>query len=337
MVSNSISFLGQSLSQINRLNDLRATMADLQRQMTTQKKYEDFSGLGIDSFSVQSLRADATETQTYLDNVKSVTLRIQLMSKSIMRAADIGRQLVDSIQNREGGLDIGVIKQLASEGLEFMRDLLNIKVDDRYLFSGSATTTEPFSDLNTLNTNFQNETTDWLAGTNTTAQFIANAEGFTSTQLGLDPNLSTAGNVNMRVSEFLDIDYTVLADSGGFQDVIRALAYASNMVAPDPAFDIPDEQEMNDVLNQIVAIAQRGVEALDSSNVTLGSRFNLIKSLEEGHEQDLNLFKSLTEDREGVDTTEVISSIQFLQTQLTSSYQVTGLISQMSLVNYLKF
>jgi flagellar hook-associated protein 3 FlgL len=337
MTSNGISFLGQSLSQVNRLKDLRVTMADLQRQMTTQKRYENFSGLGTDSFAVQSLRADATQTQTYLDNVKSVTLRINLMSKSIMRAADIGRQLVDSIQNREGGLDIDVIKQLAGEGLEFMRDLLNIKVDDRYLFSGSATTTEPFSDLNTLNTNFQNETADWLSGVNTTAQFIANAEGFNATQLGLNPTLSTAGPVNMRVSEFLDIDYTVLADSDGFRDVIRALSFAANLEAPDLMVDIPDEQEMKAVLERIVVIARQGVAALDSANVTLGSRFNLIKSLEEGHEQDLNLFRSLTEDREGVDTTEVITSIQLLQTQLTSSYQVTGLVSQMSLINYLNF
>jgi flagellin-like hook-associated protein FlgL len=51
--------------------------------------------------------------------------------------------------------------------------------------------------------------------------------------------------------------------------------------------------------------------------------------------QDRATLANLIGQKEDADTTEVVAQIQSLQTQLQASYQVTSIISQLSLVNFI--
>ncbi|MEZ0260118.1 MAG: flagellin [Alphaproteobacteria bacterium] len=336
MVISNVSFLGQSLAQTSRLKDLNVTLADLTRQLTTRKVHEDMSGLGFAAQAVQRYRMNSLRLTTYLDNISGVTTRIKEMDQAMASSRTMGEQLIEglTIAVHGGSEEIPNLAALARDALTFLQDLTNLNIDGRYLFSGSSTTTQPFIDDNLLNANFQQEMTDWLNGTNSTAQLLANVDGFTTTDLGFDPALSASGNVAVRVDEHTEIDYTVKADSNGIPDLMRALAFMSNMVAPGGG-DVPTDADLQQVLTQILAIARRGIEDLDTAATSLGSRFNLIKSLEEGHTQDRATLANLIGEKEDADTTEVVAQIQSLQTQLQASYQVTSIISQLSLVNFI--
>jgi len=336
MTINNVSFLGQSNAQIGRLKDMNATLADLTRQLTTRKLHEDMSGLGFAAQSVQRYRMDSLRLTTYLDNITGVTTRIKEMDQAMTSSRKAGQQLIDglTIAVHGGGEEIPSLAQLARDSLAFLQDLTNLNIDGRYLFAGSSTTTQPFIDENLLDANFQQEITDWLNGTNSTAQLLANVEGFTTTDLGFDPALSASGNVAVRVDENTEIDYTVKADSNGIPDLMRALAFMANLTAPGGG-DVPTDADLQQVLTQILGIARRGIEDLDTAATSLGSRFNLIKSLEEGHTQDRATLANLIGENEDADTTEVVAQIQSLQTQLQASYQVTSIISQLSLVNFI--
>jgi len=331
-----ISFLGQSNAQILRLNSMNVNISDLQRQLSTQKKYEDFVGFGADRTNIQRYRMDLSRLQGYMSNIGIATARVNQMSDSLTRSSEIGRQLIGGIQAQAGGgdLDIALIQDQAEQNLIFLRDLANSKDGDRYLFSGSATTTEPLSDLEVAKSFMQGQIDDWMDGTQTTAQMLANITNATPVMLGFDPTLSTAGPVAVRLDQSLELDYTSIADENGLQTMTKALALGGALRALAPG-DTPTSDEMQDVLDYLRDLTQDGVNEIDDRNGELANKFNLINTIEDNHRQDIGLFQTLVAERENADTAEVVTKIQALQTQLQASYQVTSLVSQLSLINFL--
>jgi flagellar hook-associated protein 3 FlgL len=338
--TSGLSFLNQSQTQIARLKQLNTTLADLQRQLTTQKKHENLSGFGAAAQSVQKLRIDANLVQTYLTNTNTVSTRIELMSSSMQQGADSGRQLIESIatQIREGEVDMATVSAIARNQLDLMGDIANLEIDGRYLFAGSATDTEPYTNGDNFDITLQGMIADWESGAITTAQFITNIENFTSTDIGFNPALSSAGNVTAQIDKNVNLDYTSIATQNGFQQVMLALAVAANITeTPDPALSPPgpSSSDFQQVLDTINGIARQGVEAVDSANGLLGIKFSTLQTVQDNHQTDAATLDKLLIEKENVDTTEVAVQIQSLQTQLSASYEVTSLVSQLSLVNFL--
>jgi len=338
--TSGLSFLNQSQTQVARLKQLNTTLVDLQRQLTTQKKYENLSGFGTAAQTVQKLRTDASLVQTYLTNIDTVTTRIELMSSGMEQAADSGRTLIDSIasQIQEGEVDMETVSALARQQLNLMGDIANLEIDGRYLFAGSATDVEPYSNGDNFDLTLQGMITDWENGTITTAQFISNIESFTATDIGFNPALSSAGNVTAQIDKNVNLDYTSIATQNGFQQVMLALAVATNITeTPDPALSPPgpSSADFQAVLDTISGIVNTGVKAVDSANGKLSVKFATLETVQENHEQDAVTLANLLSEKEDADTTEVVAQIQALQTQLSASYEVTSLVSQLSLVNFL--
>jgi len=334
---NPISFLGQSTAQIGRLQDLSSTLADLERQATTHKKYDSLAGLGVQAQSVQKYHVDVSLTNGYLDNISKTMTRIKAMSQSLTSAADEGRQLIQllTLQGQSGTEDVTTIKAFAKQALSFVTDLANQKLDGRYIFAGSDTAAQPVVSTSTLNNNMQAQVTDWLNGTQTTTQLLSNVDALGTGSLGLNTALSSSGNVTAHVDDGTDVDYTVKADTGGFQDLIRALGFAANISAPGST-DTPTSADLDTVVNKILTLTQNAVATLDSANAGLGTKLGLIQTIQSKHQQDVNTLTNMISDKEDADTTEVVAKIQSLQTQLQASYQVTSIVSQLSLINYIK-
>lgn len=337
MAINSVSFLGQSQAQIARLKNINAQMADLQRQITTQKKTDTFAGLGSKASTVQLLRADTVRAERYLDNIDVLTTRMDVMSDVMSRVTEMGRQLVDSIiiQVRDGEVEIDTIRMMAKDSLAFVQDLINTQYDGRYLFAASDTGNKPYIDALELQNNMSAQVSSWLNGSQDGDTLINNVQNLHAQNLGFSPTISTGGAVRMQIDDNLDIDYTVRGDIDGFQEIVRALSLAANMEYPNPNDHLATTDDFNQVLNQIMAMANHGVDLLSEANMRFSSKSILIQSVKETHIQDKAQMQVMTAEIENADTTEAILILNALQTQLTASYQVTGMLSQMSLANYL--
>ena len=336
MAINGVSSLATSNAQIGRLKDLSATLADLERQVATSKKTDTLAGLGSDASTVQNLRINKNALDTYNANIDTATNRINLMSSTMTTISDQARQLISSIQSqvRGGNVDIATISQQAKEILSFVSDAANVQIDGRYVFAGSDTTSPPVSDQSSINTNMQQQVSDWLNGTITTDQLGSNVDALSTTQLGINPGQSAAGAVTVRADSTTEINYTVKANNSGMQDIMRALGLAANLTSPG-AGDTPNLTDLDNVLSKITDIAQKGADALDTSNAQLGSKYTLLNSIQTNNSTDANTFESIYSDKENADTTEAVAKIQSLQTQLQASYQVTSIVSQLSLVNFI--
>lgn len=337
MTINLVSFLGRTNSQINRLNDLNGTLADLERQMSTGKKYDTLAGLGTAAQSVQNYRIGIKTDNTYLDNINTVTTRINVMSQALTSASASGRQLIQTLtlQGQNGSEDMGLINQLAKQALAFVSDLANTQIDGRYVFAGSDSSQQPYTDATSLALNMQGQVTNWLNGSQTTSQMLTSVDGLSNTQLGLNSALSASGNVTAHIDNTTDVDYTVNAGSDGFSDIIRTLGLAANLTTPGTT-DTPTAADLDTVVKKILTMAQDAVAKLDTANADLGNKLSLINAVKDQHTQDVNTLTSLVSDKEDTNTTEAVAKIQALQTQLQASYQVTSLVSQLSLVNFIK-
>lgn len=334
---NPVSFFGATNAQTQRLKQLNSLMQDMQRQFATRKKADTYSGLGFDAQSVQRYRMDKSRMQNYLSNIETATTRVELMSDTMTRASTIGREFLSNLysQMRSSDVDMDTVRNLAQQQLDLMKDLINLEVDGRYLFAGSNTSVAPLADKNAATVATQAELANWFAGGQSTSQLIANVNAFSPATLGYDTAMSSSGAVTIQIDTNTNVDYTTVASKNGMQDIMRALTIVANLRLPDESTDVATQADFSALLDEVVAISQRGVKALDSENAQISGKFNLIKSVQESHTHDVGLFETLIAKKENIDEAEIATKIQALQTQLTASYQVASYVSNLSLANFL--
>lgn len=334
-VINNVSLLGQSTTQSERLGDLRSMFDNLSRQVTTQKKYEDYSGFGADAMQIQRLKTQQPLIQSYMSNIDRVTNRMTMVNNSLSSISKVGNDLISSITTllQNGTVTISSIQQVAQQGLQTVEDLLNQQLDGHYIFGGSDVQSPPFVNDSSLNSNIKTQLTNWLASGNTAA-LTSTVDGFSGPALGLSSTLATSGNITARVDDNLDIDYTVKGDSSGMQGLLRSLTMIANLSIPGGG-DVATQAQFDTVMQHLLGTTQDAVGQINDMAANLSGKFNLLKSLKDSHQSDLNLVQSQADTLENADPATALTQMQALQTQLTASYQVTNIVSKMSLTNYI--
>ncbi len=333
----SISFIGQSVQQGNRLNEMRQMMDVLQRQITTQKKHQEYSGYGTRALNLQSYQSSITMSRGYLENIDTASSRMTMMSSALTEMSKLGNTLVTALGTGDI-TDMASINQMARQNLQFLEDLLNLEADGHYLFAGSDVTSLPFVDHSSLNSNFSTQVNAWLANpaANADTTMISAISSFSATQLGLSAGLPVAGSSTMRIDKSVDLDLTIKADEQGFQDMLSALSALANLKMPDPAAgDVATLAQFQSILSHVSDKLGAGIQGVNSINQLLAGRFNLLKNVKESHEQDIALFQQQMDSIENIDPSAAIISMQALNTQLTSAYQITKMVSELSLVNFM--
>src|SRR5215471_1084845 len=125
---------------------LRSQANDLQQQVSTGLRSQDYSGLGPGSASqLANLQSSVSQNQAYLDTINTVQQRIQEQTtvlSAIESAAQNFSQLLPSGAFNTSPSDI---QTQAKALLQELGDFLNTSDGGRYLFSGSLTSTAPFN------------------------------------------------------------------------------------------------------------------------------------------------------------------------------------------------
>tara|TARA_B100001989_G_scaffold251884_1_gene232218 strand:- start:133 stop:1326 length:1194 start_codon:yes stop_codon:yes gene_type:complete len=263
--------------------------------------------------------------------------------------------------------DLQAIQDQSDSLYTFMLDLLNTQDGDRYVFAGSDGRTQPITNSGTLDAAVSTLITEWKNGTITTDEFIddirgrdalsGNPNALSDTVIGYSSSLSSGntGDVFVRVDDTKELKYTALANEDPFRNIIVALSVLKNENLP-PILDvyedgvypgIPDAQgapgvdksEMTDNFYQLVnELTQMVVESIDDVDQI---RFRLETTraqMNESQEKQVvkkNLLQTTIADVEDVDVNEVAVKLQAVSTQLETSYQVTAITSQLSLINFL--
>ncbi len=249
-MTTTISTLGQALSQISRFSQQQSTLADLQTQLATGKKTQEFSGLGSDALLSIRSRADVRSIDTYLSNISIADSRIELMINSIEEFQEQARNMATLMagQQQEGEIDLDTVNDMASNLLPFMEDIINEQDGDRYIFGGAVTDTAPLNLIGTgtFQLGIQEQLLDWRgtpgnpgSETQTSTGVISYYDNANDSLLGYNASLSSgsAGNVTVRSDKSVEVDYTTFGNSEAFRNIMVAIATVQELTNTDPNSD----------------------------------------------------------------------------------------------------
>lgn len=136
----------RSALRIQSLVDMRAQLADLQRQLGTGKKADTYAGLGLSRGLSVGLRSQLAAITSYNDTITNVGVRLSLAQTSLTQI-DTSRQSVKSVMLQSRYV-IDATGQTADQKdaagqLDLILGALSVQSGDRYLFSGSAVDQPP--------------------------------------------------------------------------------------------------------------------------------------------------------------------------------------------------
>ena len=187
---------------MTNIRALQQRVADTMIQASSGKVSQQYSGIAADSKRLVGLEATDASLKQYVANNTLVDQRLQTMETNTGQLMDIASQLKSLLvqATSSGNAQNMGLDNTAKTLLDQVGALLNVQVDGRYLFAGSATNTAPV-DLTALaappGTYPSTADTTYYQGDNVT--------------------LSTKAGPN------LDISYGVNADEGGYEELIRSL------------------------------------------------------------------------------------------------------------------
>ena len=268
-----------------------------------------------------------------------------------------------------------VFKDEAQSALREINQLLNTPFEGGYLFSGRLSTTPPMVDPGNTATALTplavvNDIVNVTAGTNYVANGANTAFNAVVTALtpsaaaytGVAPNRypyrgdnATFSNTSpftnaltVRVDEGTDIGYTVRGDDTAIAALLQGVytfATTDYSAAQETAFfqmmdaasfRIDQALEGSNLTPPTGVITVAGTfDGLRSRLGTIGAIENRIKSIDLQHEQRLTLIDNELGRLEDADPYEAISKLQGLQSQLSSSFQVTSILKDLTLSNFI--
>ncbi|MBX3492000.1 MAG: flagellar biosynthesis protein FlgL [Parvibaculum sp.] len=141
-----VSTLSQSMALRSSISSMRAQFDDLQRQLATGLKADSYAKLGTDRNMVLSLSHQLSQLQTYTRTISQAQMRIEVSSDALTRVADIASTMKTT--SLTTGFELVNGKQTSAQVTAAMQfdeiiNLLNLNIEDRYLFGGRDTQTPP--------------------------------------------------------------------------------------------------------------------------------------------------------------------------------------------------
>lgn len=129
----------QSMLQVERLVSMRRQLDDLQRQLGTQKRSDNYAGIGLDRGLTVGLRSNLSAVGAYGDSITKITSRIDLAQLALTDLDGAARTIKNAAPKSQFVLSQGgrTQDQITAQGqLDRMLGALNTQFGDQYIFSG---------------------------------------------------------------------------------------------------------------------------------------------------------------------------------------------------------
>lgn len=228
------STLGQFQAQAGRINNLQIQLDRLSNQLSTGKIAQKFSGLGNDVVRSQRARANLRELDIFQRNIQLGSTRLDFQNNAlnnIKRQTEIALDAIN-LEVKQGQIDLSRVRDTAATAQGIVKDLLNERDAENFLFAGSDALTRPVNDTGTLETAVKGLVNDWQNEVLTTDELLealrerdsgVNPDAVTDTQLGYAPSLNQAKGTSIRADTNIEVDTTVKANEKHFRDILVAL------------------------------------------------------------------------------------------------------------------
>jgi flagellar hook-associated protein 3 FlgL len=312
MSSGTIGTLAQQTLMLQTILHLRSQADDLQQQVSTGLKSPDYSGLGAGASQVANLQASVTHRQAYLDTITTVQQRVQEQSTVLSSVESLAQSFSQGLSSAFS-TSPSTIQTQAKAFLQAVTDSLNTSDGNRYLFSGSLTSTAPVDITKLPN-----------PGSLGTAVNQPVPAGY------------YAGNDTVpqaKIDDNVTLPYGVTADNSALETIIRVANYLANLPPGSPSSTNPADVA---AVNQATTLMTQGITGLQQIEGKLSLQSSQLQHVQQSHQNFINLAQTNIQGLESVDPATAITQLNQVETDLQASYQSISALQQLSLVNYLK-
>ncbi len=302
-----ISSLFQHNTVLRNIFSSQQRIQTAQFQISTGKVTARYTDIAQDSRRLISLETSLARSHQYLSNNRLVTLRLEAMELSTattFEAASKLKTLLVNAINSSNASEFSINLE-AQNLLDEVSKQLNIKIGDRYLFSGGVTNVAPV-DL---------DDTDF-----------ADVPSFYPTSADTAYYQGDSTDHVARAADDFDITYGVTADETGFEQLIRALRMTAD-ASTDP-IETVRFQEALDVVSE-------AIDNIPTIRSRIGASLKAIETADNAHrDMDLLIERSIS-DIENVDIPETVAKLSMDQVLLEASFMTIGRLAQLNLANFL--
>ena len=282
-----------------------------QIKLTTQQKSQDYLGIGDDASRLLTVESSLRRIDQFIKDNAFIDMRMETMLNSMDAVGDILTEVRTLVRDvlEDGTLD-GIDKNDFSEiKMDQLESFLNVKMNGRFLFSGTKTDTPP------VNTGDLGDAPTF------------DADGVTTTA---EPSFFYKGDNNQvkaRIDEGVTLEYGVKANDEGFEKLIRAIRLVKSTDLSD-ANVLGKFQHALNLLNE-------SADNIAAVELNTGVKFQQLASTTQSLKDTKSILDGVVDEIERADTFEAVSILNQVQTQLEASYATAVRVSSLSLTKFL--
>ena len=312
-----ISTAGQTQLMLEALmrNQERAAKSSL--RVATLKTTNEFRGVAREALTLLGAKETLARNEQFSASNTIIMQRLEAYGTSLDQLGEIAQSLRDTVIGALAtGSSIGLMVEIDA-AYTAATTVLNVEVDDRYLFSGTRTDTPPIT-----------------ATTPAALLALANtSDAFTNNNI----------KVQARISENRVLEYGLLAD-----DIVQPLFEAFRRIMQFNAGTLPSgatgpagafQEPLTDVQKNFLTAELAGIETvfnnLNQQVAKSGTDMQTIATTRDRLADEALFTKKLIREIENVDPAEAVTQLNEDRLALEASMQVLARISRTTLMNYL--
>lgn len=290
------------LQLYGNVSKVDAELANLQNQISSGRKSQNFAGIASDASQFLQLDDKINRNEYYLKNNSIIRARIDSTSNVLSQVISSTSELKNLIlQRRASSNDVGVFGTQLESIFKAIAGQMNTSIDGRYLFSGGRTDVKAVDDVS-LPVLSQANTPDagYYQGDNR--------------------------DLTVNVSENVSFAYNVRANEEGFQKIFAGIAIAKE--AEETGSDAKFAAAY-DLLDQ-------GIREVASIQAKVNSNKVALDNVEENITSLQTYWKGV---KEGIGNTDIIAAttqVAIHQGILQATFQVFARITSLRLSDYLR-
>lgn len=281
---------------------LQTRYADINAQISSGLKSQDYKGIAADSQYLLSVESAMSKLDAYNANTNTTLGTVNTMYTTLDNIGNLANDMLSAVTAALGGNQVptAVLTAQANNGMTEVAALLNLKIAGKYVFSGSDIDTAPV-DLSdpawTAQTPPSTANTSYYQGNNT-----INA---------------------VQVSETYTINYGITADSSGFEKLFRAY----NLVFNNPT--------NTTAITEASALIQQAIDEIANVQGVLSTHANSMNNQIDKNELDKTYLQEIATNIKETDIPSASVSLTEVQSQLEASYSASVRLLKLNLANYL--
>jgi flagellar hook-associated protein 3 FlgL len=287
---------------LSDFNSTQVKLVDLQRQISSGIKADDFEGLNGQVEQFVGLEAKMRKLEQYSENNSESISRFQTQRDSVSQMIEVADDMEDLITLwRSANKDeIAFAPQMENLRQQMAREL-NISLEGRYLFGGTRTEVPPVVNEPSIPRPFSPGIPD---------------DGYYQ---------GSSENVVIRPQDNVEAEFDVRADNLAFQQI-----FAASSLALDA--DVTDNDS---TMRQALDLMQEGMKNMTGLQARLDSEIVNLENINERHDNSILYFKGVTERIAKTDLVEASTLLAQEEAVLQASFQAFSRVNNLRLSDFL--